>query len=30
MIGGPEVEIDGQERSGAWVPILRNNQFQIA
>ena len=30
MIGGPEVEIDGQERGGAWVPILRNNQFQIA
>ena len=30
MIGGPEVEIDGQERSGAWVPILRNNQFQIS
>jgi aminopeptidase len=30
MIGGPEVEIDGQERGGAWVPILRNNEFQIA
>jgi aminopeptidase len=30
MVGGPEVEIDGQERGGAWVPILRNNQFQIA
>ena len=30
MIGGPDVDIDGQERSGAWVPILRNNQFQIA
>lgn len=29
MIGGPEVEIDGQERAGAWVPILRNNEFQI-
>jgi aminopeptidase len=30
MIGGPEVEIDGQERGGAWVPILRNNEFQIS
>jgi leucyl aminopeptidase (aminopeptidase T) len=30
MIGGPEVDIDGQERGGAWVQILRNNQFQIA
>jgi hypothetical protein len=30
MIGGPEVEIDGQDRSGAWVPILINNQFQIS
>jgi aminopeptidase len=30
MVGGPEVEIDGQERGGAWVPILRDNQFQIA
>jgi aminopeptidase len=29
MVGGPEVEIDGQERGGAWVPILRNNRFQI-
>jgi aminopeptidase len=30
MVGGPEVEIDGQERGGAWVPILRNNEFQIS
>ena len=29
MIGGPEVEIDGQERGGAWVPVLRDNQFRI-
>ncbi len=29
MVGGPEVEIDGQERGGAWIPILRNNAFQI-
>jgi aminopeptidase len=29
MVGGPEVEIDGQVRGGAWVPILRNNEFQI-
>ena len=29
MVGGPEVEVDGQERGGAWIPILRNNEFQI-
>jgi aminopeptidase len=29
MVGGPEVEIDGRERGGTWVPILRNNEFQI-
>ena len=29
MVGGPEVEVDGKERGGAWVPILRNNEFQI-
>jgi len=29
MVGGPEVEIDGQERGGAWVPIIRDNHFQI-
>ncbi|HEX2645685.1 MAG TPA: aminopeptidase, partial [Candidatus Dormibacteraeota bacterium] len=29
MVGGPEVEIDGQERNGAWVPIIRDNRFQI-
>jgi aminopeptidase len=29
MIGRTEVEIDGMERGGAWVPILRDNEFQI-
>ena len=29
MVGGPEIEIDGQERGGGWTPILRNNEFQI-
>jgi aminopeptidase len=29
MVGGPEVEVDGVEKSGARVPILRNEQFQI-
>ena len=29
MVGGPEVEIDGLEPGGAWVPILRGDQFQI-
>jgi len=28
MVGGPEVEIDGVERSGTAVPILRDDQFQ--
>jgi len=30
MVGGPGVEVDGKERTGAWVPVLRNNEFQIA
>ncbi|HYT14089.1 MAG TPA: aminopeptidase [Candidatus Nitrosopolaris sp.] len=30
MVGGPEVEIDGLEPGGAWVPILRGDEFQIA
>jgi aminopeptidase len=30
MVGGPEVEVDGKERGGAWAPILRNNEFQIS
>jgi aminopeptidase len=29
MIGGPDVDIDGKEPGGAWVPIMRNNEFQI-
>ena len=29
MVGGPDVEIDGLERGGTWVPILREDQFQI-
>lgn len=29
MVGGPEVEVDGKERGGGWVPILRDNEFQI-
>jgi aminopeptidase len=29
MVGGPEVDVDGKEPGGAWVPILRNNEFQI-
>ena len=29
MVGGPEVEIDGIDRSGERVPILRGNEFQI-
>jgi aminopeptidase len=29
MIGGPNVQIDGRERGGAWVPVLHDNQFQF-
>ena len=29
MVGGPEVEIDGMERGGTWVPIIRGDEFQI-
>jgi aminopeptidase len=29
MVGGPEVEVDGIEKGGTRVPILRNEEFQI-
>jgi aminopeptidase len=29
MVGGPEVEIDGLEPGGAWVPVIRGDEFQI-
>lgn len=29
MVGGPEVEIDGRQPGGAWIPILRRDEFQI-
>ena len=29
MVGGPEVDVDGIEKGGASVPILRNEEFQI-
>jgi len=29
MVGGPDVEVDGKEKSGPWVPVIRGNQFQI-
>jgi aminopeptidase len=30
MMGGPEVEADGREPGGAWVPVLRRDEFQIS
>jgi len=30
MVGGPEVDVEGKDRSGAWIPILRHNEFQIS
>ena len=29
MVGGPEVEVDGLEPGGAWIPILRRDEFLI-
>jgi leucyl aminopeptidase (aminopeptidase T) len=29
MVGSPQVEIDGREHGGEWVPILRGDEFQI-
>jgi aminopeptidase len=29
MVGGPEVDVDGVEKNGTRVPILRNEEFQI-
>lgn len=29
MVGGPEVQIDGQEPGGNWIPILHDNEFRI-
>ncbi len=29
MVGGPDVEIDAKERGGAWVPVLRDDQFRV-
>jgi aminopeptidase len=29
MVGGPDVDVDGREGTGSWVPVLRHNEFQI-
>jgi aminopeptidase len=30
MVGGPDVEVDGLDRSGAATPLLRENRWQLA
>jgi aminopeptidase len=30
MIGGPEVEVDAALHDGTVVPLLRNNEWQLA
>ncbi|HKV89232.1 MAG TPA: aminopeptidase [Candidatus Dormibacteraeota bacterium] len=29
MVGGPEVEIEGRASKGAWVPVIKDNEFQL-
>jgi aminopeptidase len=29
MVGGPDVDVDGLEPGGAWVPLLHDNEFRI-
>jgi aminopeptidase len=29
MVGAPDVDVDGLERGGAWVPVLHDNEFRV-
>jgi aminopeptidase len=29
MVGGPDVEVEGLEPGGSWVPVIRDDRFQL-
>jgi aminopeptidase len=30
MVGGPDVQVEGREPGGGWVPIIRDDRFELA